>query len=167
MFLVIAGLVGGCGPKPEVEQVEEPMEPVEEVEPQAEPPEDTEPGMTDKEREIEWLASLGFETIYFDTDKWNIREDARESLKRNAAIMEENPEITLTIEGHCDERNTVEYNLALGERRATAARDYLVRLGVDAERMRTISYGEERPVAFGHDESSWKLNRRAEFKASK
>lgn len=169
LFTVIVGLIMGCGSSaPPVEESAEPEgEPIGDVQERAEPEVTDEPGLTEAEREIEWLTSLGLEKIYYDTDKWNIREDAREALKKNAAILEANPDIILTVEGHCDERNTVEYNLALGERRATGARDYLVRLGIDTERIKTISYGEERPVAYGHDESSWQRNRRAEFKASK
>lgn len=168
VFAVMVAFVMGCGPSaPPVEPQIEPEPPAEDISTRPEPAESPEPGLTEAQREIEWLASLGFEKIYYDTDKWNIRESAREALKKNAAIMEDNADIILTIEGHCDERNTVEYNLALGERRATAARDYLVRLGIDVARIKTISYGEERPASFGHDESAWKLNRRAEFKASK
>jgi peptidoglycan-associated lipoprotein len=77
--------------------------------------------------------------------------------------MRENGDASVLIQGHCDERGTVEYNLALGEKRAKAARDYLVDLGISADRIRTISYGEERPANPGHDESAWSQNRRAEF----
>ena len=73
------------------------------------------------------------------------------------------PTVLVLVEGHCDERNTREYNLALGERRANAVRDYLMSLGVTSDRIRTISYGEERPFALGHTEASWRLNRRAHF----
>jgi len=124
-------------------------------------------GLSEQEALIQYLENLGFRKVYFDTDKWNIRDDAREALKKNAEIMGTDPDLTLTIEGHCDERNTVEYNLALGERRANSVRDYLIRLGVDGARLKTISYGEERPVSMGHDETAWQQNRRAEFKASK
>lgn len=103
------------------------------------------------------------ETIYFDFDKYNLRSEAKTALGNNAKTLRENPDLTVLIEGHCDERGTVEYNLALGEKRAKAARDYLVDLGVQAERVRTISYGEERPVDPGHAESAWGKNRRADF----
>lgn len=103
------------------------------------------------------------ETIYFDYDKYNLRSEAKTALGNNAKSLRENADLTVLIEGHCDERGTVEYNLALGEKRAKAARDYLVDLGVQADRIRTISYGEERPADPGHTESAWGKNRRAEF----
>ncbi len=105
----------------------------------------------------------GLRTIYFDFDKYNLRDDARRQLDANADILRNNPGMNIVIEGHCDERGTDEYNLALGERRAQAAREYLIRLGIDASRINVLSYGEERPVAPGHDEESWALNRRGEF----
>ena len=108
-------------------------------------------------------AARGLKTIYFDFDKYNLRDDARRQLDANAEILRSNMDMNIVIEGHCDERGTDEYNLALGERRAQAAREYLVRLGIDASRINVISYGEERPVAPGHDEESWALNRRGEF----
>jgi peptidoglycan-associated lipoprotein len=108
-------------------------------------------------------AMRGMKTIYFDFDKYNLRDDARNTLDRNAEILRANPDLKITIEGHCDERGTNEYNLALGENRAKAARDYLVRLGIDPSRISIISYGEERPVALGHDEAAWAQNRRGEF----
>jgi peptidoglycan-associated lipoprotein len=162
----LVGLVVGCGSSaPPVEQ-SGPVDAVDEM-PDRSGPSEGDDGLTDEQRMVQYLESLGFETVYFDTDKWNIREDARDALKKNAAIMADTPDIFMTVEGHCDERNTVEYNLALGERRAQSVRDYLVRLGVSDSRIKTISYGEERPAAFGHDDDSWQKNRRAEFKASK
>jgi len=152
----------GCGPKPAVEpEAEQPeAEPMEE---RAEPPTAEEPGATVEPGEVEAVPEIGFGRIHFDTDKWNIKEEAREILKKNADLLREHSEIAIIIEGHCDERNTVEYNLALGERRAEATRKYLIKLGIDASRLNTISYGEERSIAYGHDESSWWQNRRAEF----
>jgi peptidoglycan-associated lipoprotein len=102
-------------------------------------------------------------TIYFDYDKADIRSDARDILSANGRSLTEHPTATIRIEGNCDERGTEQYNLALGERRANAARDYLVNYGVNASRITTISYGEEHPVAQGHDESAWSRNRRADF----
>jgi len=101
--------------------------------------------------------------VYFDTDEANLTDQARDQLARNASFMREHPEYLFTIEGHADERNTNEYNLALGNRRANAARDYLGSLGIDAGRLRTISYGEERPFCTVSDESCWYQNRRAHF----
>jgi len=101
--------------------------------------------------------------IYFDFDSASLRQDANQTLSANAARIRENGSLSVRIEGHCDERGTVEYNLALGDRRARAAKDQLVSLGIPAGRLRTISYGKERPVDPGHNESAWALNRRAEF----
>lgn len=108
-------------------------------------------------------ALAGLRSIYFDFDKYNLRDDAKKTLETNAKLLMENSKTRIAIEGHCDERGTNEYNLALGEKRASAARDYLIRLGVDAAQISVISYGEERPVSMGHDEESWAKNRRGEF----
>lgn len=101
--------------------------------------------------------------IYFPFDSSVITGEAIKTLKGNARWLKDNANVKIQVEGHCDERGTVEYNLALGERRANAAKDYLVRLGVDAGRLSIISYGEERPQDSGHDESAWSKNRRAAF----
>ncbi len=99
--------------------------------------------------------------VFFDFDSYDLKPEARATLERQAAWLKANPGVKVVIEGHCDERGTREYNLALGERRANAAREYLISLGVDPNRMTTISYGKERPVAFGHNEAAWAQNRRA------
>src|SRR5207249_118388 len=101
-------------------------------------------------------------TIHFDFDKYDISSDAIRTLGDNASTIKQYPQFKLRIEGHCDERGTVEYNLALGEKRARAARDYLVSLGTPAQKLRIISYGKERPVDPGHYEEAWAMNRRAE-----
>ncbi len=106
---------------------------------------------------------LNFVTIYFDFDKYNLRDDAKSGLKNNYEVMKERNDARIQIEGHCDERGTVEYNLALGEKRARSAMDYLVSMGIPRERMSIISYGKERPAAFGSNEDAWAKNRRAEF----
>lgn len=103
-------------------------------------------------------------TVYFDFDKSELRPDAVATLNANADWLLANPDVIIQIEGHCDERGTREYNFSLGERRAKSVIQYLVQRGVDPERMYFISYGEDRPVALGHDEAAWSLNRRAEFK---
>ena len=103
------------------------------------------------------------EDIHFDFDKATLTSEAREILKRKAKWLEENPDASIVIEGHCDERGTTEYNLALGDRRAKAAKDFLVDLGISASRIDTISYGEERPLDPGHNEAAWAKNRRAHF----
>ena len=100
---------------------------------------------------------------FFDTDRYDLTPAARDLLTANAAWLQQQPTISILIEGHCDERNTREYNLALGERRASVVRDYLVFLGIASQRIQIISYGEERPFALGSNESAWMLNRRSHF----
>jgi len=103
------------------------------------------------------------QTVYFDYDRSDFSDAARATLQGNSEWLRTNPKRTIRIEGNCDERGTIEYNINLGERRASAVRDYLASLGVNASRVRIVSYGEERPVDPGHDESGWSQNRRAEF----
>jgi len=99
--------------------------------------------------------------IHFDFDKYDIRRVDEEILKENAVLLKNNPKMKVQIEGHCDERGTVEYNLALGERRASNTKKYLVFLGIPSDRISTISYGKERPFDKGHHEEAWAKNRRA------
>ena len=99
--------------------------------------------------------------IYFDTDRFNIDSTDAAALQAQAQYFAQFSQLTFTIEGHCDERGTREYNVALGERRANAAKNYLVGLGVDPARIRTVSYGKERPVALGSNATAWAQNRRA------
>jgi len=101
--------------------------------------------------------------IYFNFDSATLSDQARSALSKDAELLAKQPAVKLRIEGNCDERGSDEYNMALGERRAKAARDYLVNLGVSAERLSTISYGEEKPVDPGHSEEAWAKNRRDEF----
>ena len=101
--------------------------------------------------------------IHFDLDKSNIRADDMGALDQKVAILQANPNLRIRIAGHCDERGSDEYNLALGNRRAQAAKQYLVSHGIDASRIETQSWGEERPLVDGHDESAWSQNRRDEF----
>lgn len=101
--------------------------------------------------------------IFFDFDKSNIRDDAKPNLAEDQQWLRTNVTAQIIIEGHCDERGTAEYNLALGERRAKTTKDYLVAAGVDAKHLNIISYGKERPFVMGHDEAAWKWNRRAHF----
>lgn len=107
------------------------------------------------------------ETVYFDYDSAELKSEALTTLRENAAFLRENPGLRVQIEGHCDERGTFEYNLALGERRAQSVRKFLVKEGVEPSRLYTISYGEERPARVGHDESAWRWNRRAEFRIAR
>ena len=107
---------------------------------------------------------LSFEAVYFDYDKSDLRQDARDVLSKNAEILlKSKPDAKIQIEGNCDERGSAEYNLALGERRAKAAMQYLITLGVKADRLSTISYGKEKPAVQGSDEAAWSKNRRDEF----
>jgi peptidoglycan-associated lipoprotein len=98
--------------------------------------------------------------VFFEYDKSVVIAAAEKTLKRQAAWMKQYPSVSITVEGHCDERGTREYNLALGERRATAVKNFLVALGVDSSRIATISYGKERPDALGHNKAAWAQNRR-------
>lgn len=110
------------------------------------------------------LNSKGYlKDVFFDTDSFDLNPEMRDMLAKNATWLRNYPSIVVRVAGHCDERNTREYNMALGERRANAVRDYLVFLGIAPGRITTISYGEERPFAQGHGESAWRLNRRAHF----
>jgi len=104
--------------------------------------------------------------IHFDFDRYDLKPEARQILTRKAEIMKQYPEIKLVVEGHCDQRGTAEYNLALGERRARAAADYLVNLGVPTAKLSIVSYGKERPLDPGNNEAAWAKNRRDEFKPS-
>ena len=108
----------------------------------------------------EELASIG-DRVFFDYDSSALGAEAKATLAAQAAFLAANPAVTITVEGHCDERGTREYNLALGERRATAARDYLVAQGVNAARIKTISYGKERPSFIGSNPYAYSKNRRA------
>lgn len=101
--------------------------------------------------------------VFFDFDEAVLSENAKKSLSDNIRWLNANPRVRIVVEGHCDERGINEYNLALGDRRAKAVRDFLVAGGIDARRISIISYGEERPFVLGHDESAWKWNRRAHF----
>ncbi|MBI3990409.1 MAG: peptidoglycan-associated lipoprotein Pal [candidate division NC10 bacterium] len=103
------------------------------------------------------------EDVFFDFDRYLIRDDARQTLDQNVWWLQEHPETRILIEGHCDERGTHEYNLALGEQRAKAVMEYLVASGIEPSRLSTISFGEEKPFVLGHDESAWRWNRRAHF----
>ena len=152
MIAVLIGMLGlvGCAstqPTPAPDTGSEWTEAPEPEKPAAEPVRTTE---------------VELETIYFDFDRYDIRADARPVLRANAAAIADAPG-KVAIEGHCDERGSAEYNLALGERRANAVKRYLVDLGVSSSKLRTVSFGEERHAVQGHDESAWRYNRRADF----
>jgi len=117
---------------------------------------------------IRQASSTELAPVYFDTDQWVLRSDSRDALQRYTKEILEHPEWgLLTIDGHCDETGSEEYNLALGERRAAAVMRYLVDLGVPKSRIATRSFGEDKPAVVGHSESAWRLNRRSEFEVEK
>jgi len=117
----------------------------------------------DKELDYETMAIYTNATVYFEFDKFNLNSKSLQTLKSTVSAMRNNESIRITIAGHADERGTREYNLALGQRRADAVKDYLVLSGIDKNRISTKSFGEERPMSFGSDEDSYSKNRRAEI----
>lgn len=119
------------------------------------------------QRDASYTEESQLKDVFFDFDKSDVRDDARDTLKANADWIKAHPAAKVQIEGHCDERGTNEYNLALGERRANAVKKYLSSLGVEADRLYTISYGEELPIDPGHAEEAWAKNRRAHFLVTK
>jgi len=174
-------LAGGCANKEAVKKEEavvpvaaekvEPAKPVEQAKPieQVKPVEQVKPAQEESVKSAATgakpaAAENRFETVYFDFDKSDLRQDARDVLSKNAeTILKSFAGAKLQIEGHCDERGSAEYNLALGERRATSAKNYLSTLGVKAENLSIISYGKEKPAVTGDDEAAWAKNRRAEL----
>jgi len=109
--------------------------------------------------EEDLVANVG-DRVFFDFDKSDLKPEARQTIQRWAAWLKQYPNVSVTVEGHCDERGTREYNIALGERRATAAKNFLTSLGIAATRVSTISYGKERPAVVGSNEAAWSQNRR-------
>jgi peptidoglycan-associated lipoprotein len=179
LAVVVALTVSGCKPKQEPVTQPEPPEPAVQQEPTTtpeEPPpaEKTEitEGFDQQPVEVGEVTAADVEalnrqgvlaTVYFAFDSYELDDQTRMVLQRNGDWLLDNPRYNIRVEGHCDERGTIEYNLALGERRASAVRDYLVSLGVDAFRIRIVSYGEEDPADPGHDEAAWARNRRGVF----
>jgi peptidoglycan-associated lipoprotein len=161
-------LTVGCAKKPAGQDVVE--TPVETTMPAEQPSGVDSAGMTEANVveqvpvDLEAVANQ-LQRVYFDFDQFTLSAEARDVLAANAALLQANKALNIRIEGHCDDRGSDEYNLALGERRAVAARDYLVSLGVAADRIVTISYGEEMPLDPANTEAAWAKNRRAEFKA--
>ncbi len=144
---------------------EEPA-PAKREEPAPAPAKSVLPDKTDLEQNLSVRTTLEdkvlqLETIHFDYDSYELRTDAIKILEESARLLRKYPTATVTIEGHCDERGTVEYNIALGERRAWAVKSYLVDFGINPENLITISYGKEKPIDPGHDEDAWEKNRRA------
>jgi peptidoglycan-associated lipoprotein len=150
VLLSAALLALSCAKKQTVEQKEPPAQ----VQPVVQAPEQPAP---------EQEAKMEFKTVYFDFDSYQLDEESRKNLSDAAAILRGKTGVVIRLEGHCDERGTIEYNLALGERRAVAVREYLANLGVAGTSLKVVSYGEEKPADPGHDETSWIKNRRVEF----
>ena len=159
LVLVLAALMvlPACSKK-EAAPVEEDITPAEEVPPPPPPPVEEETPEVVEEEDLEPLV-LG--DIFFDFDKYSIKGEFKTVLEGNADLLMLREDAVLVIEGHCDERGTSEYNLALGEKRAKAVMDFYLAFGVGTDRLSIISYGEERPFEYGHDEDAWAQNRRA------
>lgn len=117
-------------------------------------------GANASRNQIEELENKVGDRIFFELDSIALKPEAQETLRRQAAFMNQNPDLKFMVEGHCDERGTREYNLALGERRANAVKEFLVSLGVDGSRLTTVSFGKERPAVLGANEWAWSQNRR-------
>jgi peptidoglycan-associated lipoprotein len=161
--------VAGCAKKETVKKDETPAPPAEATTGSAAATAPTpvpvaqEPVVKEEPVKATEAAVQPFETIYFDLDSYVLRQDARDTLAKNAQWMLKNPAEKVRLEGNCDERGSDEYNLALGEKRAKAALSYLLTLGVPQANVSTISYGKEKPVDPGHDEAAWAKNRRVDF----
>jgi peptidoglycan-associated lipoprotein len=178
VLMVAAAVAAGCGKKkpPVARPVPPPPASTESAagerppsppEPVRENPIPQEPTVTEDPLASGDLESINknspFKPVFFALDSSDVDAQGQQALNGDAEILKKYPTWTITIEGHCDERGTAEYNLALGERRALAAKTYLVSLGIPAERLRTVSYGKEFPFDPGHDEAAWSKNRRAHF----
>jgi peptidoglycan-associated lipoprotein len=171
MLFALTLLASGCAKKPVVDesavmeetpQVEmQQQEPVAVVEQQV----DEAAAAREAAEAAARRAMGGLVRIHFDFDQYVLTSTAKQTLANNAQLLKDAPAVRVQIEGHCDERGSDEYNLALGEKRALATKNYLVSLGVDADRMSVISYGEELPLDPTQSEAAWAKNRRAEFKA--
>jgi len=166
VFVLGLGLLfAGCSKKAEVEtepQIPAADQQVQDVPPPPTPEPEPEPVETKPDYSSMDPSEFGVEDVFFAFDQYDLDGEAMGILSKNARIMRE-ADVIILISGHCDERGTVEYNLALGEKRANAVRDYLVSLGVPSRNLRVTSYGENAPFVRGHNEDAWALNRRAHF----
>lgn len=167
-------LAVGCAKQPVMEETPVPAQPTQVVVEQPvravqETPITDTRAMTAEEAaaEARRAAAAGLQRIHFEFDRSDLTEEAKQILVNNAGLLRAAPQVNVLIEGHTDERGSDEYNLALGERRAISARNFLVSLGVATDRLRIISYGEEMPIALERNEEAWAKNRRAEFKISR
>ena len=155
-MLASTAVLAGCKKEPPASLPPEPQPTVTST------PGDTTSGVAQPGSQAHFVQGVnGQNVIYFDTDRYNIDGADAAALQTQAQYLAQYPQVAITIEGHADERGTREYNLALGERRANAAKNYLVSIGVPANRISVVSYGKERPVALGSNEAAWAQNRRA------
>ena len=168
-ILLVLFMLGGCAPKkavkktPADEGVKPPIVSMEDRETEEEaidegviPPEESSRGI-----DFNSVMNVTLDDVYFGFDRYTLSQEALDILAKNVETLKSNPKVIVQVEGHADERGTVEYNLALGQRRASAVRNYLVTAGIDSSRIFTISYGKERPVDPEHNEEAWAKNRRA------
>ena len=164
LVALLLTLVAGCGRKPKVATDTAPAPAPVQVIPETAPPKPAAPAPTPA---VDYAnldpSGYGIADVFFPYDAFTLSEAALATLENNARIMKDHASVNYLVEGHCDERGTVEYNLALGEKRARVVQDYLVSLGVSAARLRLVSYGEERPFVDGSGEPAWAQNRRAHF----
>ncbi|MGD9400662.1 MAG: peptidoglycan-associated lipoprotein Pal [bacterium] len=168
LVIALAVTIVGCGKKKAEPDIDAEREAAERAAREAEAAK--EPKLP--EREVEPVVpvrpeDIKLDNIYFEFDKYDLTPESKMTLSANASIMMEHSSFSILIEGHCDERGTEDYNLALGEKRALAARDYLVGFGIAKDRISVISYGEEKPVDPRHNEEAWAKNRRARFVVTK
>lgn len=161
-------MLWGCAKRAEVTSTPEtpretaPAAPVQEA-PKPEPTPEVKPEVKEEPKERAATAGAGVQSIYFDYDQSFVRDDAKSVMKANAEWLKANPKVKISIEGNSDERGTIEYNQALGQRRATSAKKYLTDLGISAKRISLISYGKEKPMCTESTESCWQKNRRGDF----
>jgi peptidoglycan-associated lipoprotein len=160
--LLLSLVISGCAKKP-AEQTKE----VSPTQQQQEISKEQKPGAAAPSETVTAPAAKFDNKIYFDFDKFDLKPEATEALNGLVAFLKANVNLKVKIEGNCDERGTTEYNVALGERRANSAQEFLVTQGIDPQRVTTVSYGKEKPADPGHDEEAWAKNRRDEFVFSK
>lgn len=159
LFSLLLVFFAGCGGQKEMVKMEE-----EPTAPEVTGEEPTQPELPPTGEEIIETPIEELEMIHFEFDRYRLLPEAKQILNENARVLKMYPQVKILIEGHCDERGTIEYNLALGEKRARAAQEYLINLGVDPARISVISYGKERSLDPRHNEEAWYMNRRDEFK---
>lgn len=159
LFALLMVFFAGCGGPKEMVKIEETIP----SEVTKEPTESEQPTTGEEVIETPLEEKIKLEMIHFEFDRYRLLPEAKQILNENARILKMYPQVKLLIQGHCDERGTIEYNLALGEKRARSAQEYLIDLGVDPSRISIITYGKERPLDTRHNEEAWYMNRRDEF----